>query len=128
MNVKSVKSVKSVNVDSDDKALPNGLGLDLFCQRDQCEGNLLQSAEGTFALRLSSRISGGLVLSYVDHVIADLSHKRECKHVILIRQKAGMYLCNKKTLSLHDIIRNFVKLKSLWTPHRHIPKNKILMF
>lgn len=103
----------------------NGLGIDFFCQRGKCEENLLKSVEGTFGLRLSATICGGVVLSYVEHKYQDVHQKKKCKHVILIRQSPGMYLCNKKVMSLHDIIRNFVKLKFLYTPNRPIPKNKI---
>eukprot|EP01083_Nonionella_stella_P008145 23511_1 len=107
------------------KCVHYGLGLNFFCQRSKCEIHLLQSAEGTFTLRLSASVSGGVVLSYVEHHYMDINHKKICKHVILIRQRDGMYLCNKKRLSLHDIIRNFVKLKYLYTPNRPILKNKI---
>ena len=110
-----------------DKNVIEGLGLNFFCQRQVCEENLLQSIDGTFGLRLSSSIIGGVVLSYVENNYNDINNKRGCKHVILIRQQnqQNMYSCNKKILSLHDIIRNFVKLKFLYTPNRPIPKEKI---
>eukprot|EP00485_Elphidium_margaritaceum_P007064 CAMPEP_0202703394 /NCGR_PEP_ID=MMETSP1385-20130828/16246_1 /ASSEMBLY_ACC=CAM_ASM_000861 /TAXON_ID=933848 /ORGANISM="Elphidium margaritaceum" /LENGTH=520 /DNA_ID=CAMNT_0049361247 /DNA_START=75 /DNA_END=1637 /DNA_ORIENTATION=+ len=96
-----------------------GLGLNFFCTRQACEHNLLQSEDGTFCLRLSATICGGMVLSYVDN------NSKKCKHVILVRQENGMYQCNHKTLLLHHIIRNFVKLKFLYTPNRLIAKEKV---
>ena len=118
---------KDKNKKDKNKNIIGGLGLNFFCQRQVCEANLLQSIDGTFGLRLSSSIIGGVVLSYVENNYNDINNKRGCKHVILIRQQnqKNMYLCNKKILSLHDIIRNFVKLKFLYTPNRPIPKEKI---
>jgi len=118
----------STQTAADAKAVNNdgNVGLNLFCPREVCENNLLQSIEGTFGLRLSSSMRGGLVLSYVENNYSDVHQKRGCKHVILIRQQQkAMYLCHKKVLSLHDIIRNFVKLKFLYTPNRPVPKEKL---
>jgi len=100
--------------------------VDLFCRREQCEARLRQSAQGTFTLRLSSRVPAGLVLSYAESVPYA---PPQCRHVLLVRQSGAKYLLrgrgNKQTLSLHYIVRNFVGIQFLYGAKRGIAKEKI---
>eukprot|EP01084_Bolivina_argentea_P029983 55629_1 len=110
------------------------LQCNLFCGREESNRILDQAPQGTFMLRLSSVIKGGIVLSYVEP-----SYKKDkrFKHTILIRRKKDQYELRsqakkrnntKKRIQLTTIstlVRSFVKIKFLYTPHNLYPKKSI---
>merc|ERR1712032_73043 len=61
----------------------------LFSDREECEQILQQSPQGTFMLRLSFVISGGIVLSYCQKSFAKKEKKH--KHTALVRVKDNLY-------------------------------------
>ena len=102
----------------------------LFCGREECQQILNQAPQGTFILRLSSVIKGGVVLSYCEPSY----HKKDkhFKHTVLIRRKMNQYelrshsKSGKNNLtSISALSRSFVKIKFLYTPNNIYPKKNV---
>ena len=116
------------------------LQCNLFCGREECQSILDQAPQGTFMLRLSSVIKGGIVLSYVEPSFRKNKKDKRFKHTILIRRGQNEYELrshakkkrkesitkNKKQLTtISAVVRSFVKIKFLYTPTNLYSKKSI---
>ena len=106
----------------------------LFCGREECQKILDQAPQGTFMLRLSSVIKGGIVLSYCEPSFA--KKDKHFKHTILIRRSQNQYELrshsknkskngNQKLTTISTLVRSFVKIKFLYTPNNLYPKKSV---
>lgn len=111
------------------------LRCDLFCGREKCQEILEEAPPGTFMIRLSSVIKGGVVLSYVEPTYSDAD--RQFKHTILIRRGSHQYELKKKKkkkkgnstkpqlTTISALVRSFVKIKFLFSPNCLVPKKNV---
>jgi len=110
---------------------------DLFCGRERCQEILEEAPPGTFMIRLSSVITGGVVLSYVE---PNCHYKEEpqFKHTILIRRGSHQYELKQRkskkkrksrgkpqVTSISNLVRSFVKIKFLFSPNCLVPKKNV---
>ncbi|ETO22453.1 hypothetical protein RFI_14747, partial [Reticulomyxa filosa] len=112
------------------QSLPQAVQLDFFMTREFCEKVLQNCPKGTFTLRLSTTVPGGLVLSYYDKKLQQTSH------ILLTRIQKDQYLITGKqktnasktvtqkrvATSLSQLIRSFTKLKYVYTSFKIFPK------
>merc|ERR1719242_2888063 len=108
------------------------LKCDLFCGRERCQQILDEAPPGTFMIRLSSVVKGGVVLSYVE---PDYRNERRFKHTILIRRASYQYELKKKRrrkkggrpplTTISALVRSFVKIKFLFSPNCLVPKKTV---
>jgi len=109
------------------------LKCDLFCGRERCQEILEEAPPGTFMIRLSSVIKGGVVLSYVEPTYFE--KERQFKHTILIRRGSNQYELKKKKkkkkgfkpqlTTISALVRSFVKIKFLFCPQCLVPKKSV---
>merc|ERR1712228_478716 len=114
------------------------LRCNLFCGREESQKILEQAPQGTFMLRLSSVITGGIVLSYTEQSFAKKVRKH--KHTILIRIRDNQYELRKQKnkkknvgknekpqqlTTISSLVRSFTKIKFLYTPSNLYPKKSI---
>jgi len=113
------------------------LRCNLFCGREECQNILEQTPQGTFMLRLSSVIKGGIVLSYAEPSFS--KKDKHFKHTILIRRGQNQYelrryvkanklkknINHQQLTTISSVVRSFVKVKFLYTPHNLYPKKSV---
>eukprot|EP01084_Bolivina_argentea_P111850 199498_1 len=109
------------------------LGCNLFCVREVSEMLLYKCPKGTFIVRLSSVINGGIVLSYVVSSDDNMNDKR-INHVLFIRKETNKYELYSKNkvrrdgnsipvlMSMSSVISATSRLKLLYTPNQLYPK------
>ncbi|ETO04116.1 hypothetical protein RFI_33286, partial [Reticulomyxa filosa] len=104
--------------------------LDFFMTREFCEKILQSCPQGTFTLRLSATVPGGLVLSYlekkmgkINHILLTRIHKDQ--YLVTGKQKTkGSNVTTQKKVatSLSQLIRSFTKLQYIYTSHKVFAK------
>lgn len=111
------------------------LRCNLFCGREECQKILEQAPQGTFMLRLSSVITGGIVLSYTEQSFTK-TNICKYKHTILIRIRDNQYELRKpknkkkneksqQLTTISALVRSFTKIKFLYTPSNLYPKKSV---
>eukprot|EP01083_Nonionella_stella_P280299 953528_1 len=107
----------------------NSFLCNIFVDREESHQILKEFPDGTFVIRLSSTVKGGVVLSYME--------MRQIKHTLLVRKGTNKYEKFKSSgktengkmnlSSLSNIIKSSDELQFLYTPNGTSHKNKIIL-
>eukprot|EP01083_Nonionella_stella_P064486 168091_1 len=100
------------------------LQLNLFMTRTQCQNTLQVTPTGTLIMRLSQSQPNGLILCYSEPT---MNRNANIRNVLFVRHSPQQYATKgmKEPTDLNTLIRNFAKLKFVYSPSRIYKKSHV---